>query len=324
MGELRRTPGEIKPLLCGVVNVQATPFKSMNEIDVEALRDNTRFLIEHGIVAGRGVLAIGGSTGEGFSLSDAEYRQLIDVVVEEADGQVPVCVGCVRPATQPVIDLAQYAERAGADCAMVLAPHYYPNEPEKVVYAHFRAVAEATDIPIMIYNNPAATGQDLSVDLLRRLAEIEQIVAVKECTSRTDKLREVAFYLADRLALLPCTTPRTMPFDYQLGAVGYVTWYANFSPSYALEIHDLCLAHDLARAREIYARSRPLGAYLEAAVRAGGLDREIALVKEMCRLVGRPMGNVERLPIVRPGEEERRELRRLMVEAGLLQGASGG
>ena len=90
--------------------------------------------------------------------------------------------------------------------------HYYPNEPEDVVYAHFRAVADATDIPIMIYNNPPATGQDLSVGLLRRLAEIDQIVALKECTGRTDKLREVAFYLADRFAILPCLTPRTMPF----------------------------------------------------------------------------------------------------------------
>jgi 4-hydroxy-tetrahydrodipicolinate synthase len=275
-------------------------------------------MIDNGIVNGRGVLAIGGSTGEGFSLSEAEYRQLIDIVVEEADGRVPLCVGCVRPTTQPVIALARYAEEAGADCVMLLAPHYYPHEPEDVVFAHLKAVADATDMPIMVYNNPPATGQDLSVDLLRRLAEIEQIVALKECTPRTDKLREVAFYLADRFALLPCATPRTMPFDYQLGAVGFITWFANLNPAYALEIHDVCLAHDFTRGQEIYARSRPLNAYIEAAVRARGLDREIALVKEMCRLAGRPMGAVERLPIVRPSEEERRELRHLMIEAGLL------
>jgi 4-hydroxy-tetrahydrodipicolinate synthase len=318
MSNARRTSKEIKPLLRGVVNVQCTPFKSVTEIDKEALRDNTRFMIEKGIVEGRGVLAIGGSTGEGFSLSEAEYKQLIDVVVAEANGRVPVCVGCVRPATQPVIELARYAEEAGADCIMVLAPHYYPNEPQDTVYAHFKAIADATDIPIMIYNNPPATGQDLSVNLLRRLAEIDQIVAHKECTSRMDKLREEAFYLADRFAILPCATPRTMPFDYQLGAVGFVTWFANFNPAYALEIHDVCLAHDFARAQEIYARSRPLNAFIEAAVQSGGLDREIALVKEMCRLTGRPMGEIERLPIVRPSEDERRELQRLMIEARLL------
>ncbi len=318
MGNARHKPEEVKSLLRGVVNVQVTPFRSMTEIDEEALRDNTRFMIRNGIVKGRGVLAIGGSTGEGFSLSETEYKRLIDIVVEEADGRVPVCVGCVRPTTQPVIELARYAEEAGADCIMVLAPHYYPNEPEDIVYAHFKAVADATDIPIIIYNNPPATGQDLSVSLLQRLAEIDQIVALKECSSRIDKLREVAFHLADRLALLPCATPRTMPFDYQLGAVGFVTWFANFNPAYALEIHDVCLAHDFARAQEIYARSRPLSAYIEAAVRAGGLDREIALVKEMCRLAGRPMGEVERLPIVRPSGDERRKLHRLMIEAGLL------
>jgi len=318
MGNAKRTPGEIKPLLRGVVNVQCTPFKLVTEIDKEALRDNTRFMIENGIVEGRGVLVIGGSIGEGFSLSEAEYKRLIDVVVEEADGRVPICVGCVRPVTQPVIELARYAEEAGADCIMALAPHYYPNEPEDVVYAHFKAIADATDIPIVIYNNPAATGQDLSVSLLRRLAEIDQIVACKECTPYTQKLREEAFYLADRFALLPCFTQRTMPFDYQLGAVGFVTWFANFSPAYALEIHDVCLAHDFARAQEIYARSNPLDTYIRAAVRAGGLNREIALVKEMSRLAGRPMGEIERLPVVRPSEDERRELRRLMTKVGLL------
>jgi len=318
MANTRRTSEEVKSLMRGVINVQLTPFKSATELDEEALRDNTQFMIENGIVEGRGVLTIGGSCGEGFSLSEAEYKQLIDAVVQEADGRVPVCVGCVRPATQLVIELAKYAEEAGADCIMVLAPHYFPNEPEDVVYAHFKAVADATDIPIMIYNNLPSTGQDLSVALLRRLAEIDQIVACKECTPRIDKLREEAFYLAERFAILPCLTPWTMPFDYQLGVAGFITWFANFNPAYALEIHDVCLAHDFARAQEIYDRSRPLDTYIRAAVRAGGVSREIALVKEMCRLAGRPMGEVERLPIVRPSEDERRELHRLMTEVGLL------
>ena len=84
MGNAKRTPEEIKPLLCGVITIQFTPFKSATEIDEDALRDNTRFMIENRIVEGRGVLIIGGSNGEGFSLSTEEYRQLIDVVAEEA------------------------------------------------------------------------------------------------------------------------------------------------------------------------------------------------------------------------------------------------
>jgi 4-hydroxy-tetrahydrodipicolinate synthase len=320
MGNAKQTLEEVKQRLRGVIVIQLTPFnESATQIDEVALRDNTRFMIEHGIVEGRGVLVVGGSNGEGFSLSNEEYRQLIDVVVDEAAGRVPVCVGCVRPATKPVITLAQYAEEAGADCVMVLAPHYYPNEPADTVYAHYKALADATNIPIMIYNNSWVTGQDLSVDLLRRLAEIDQIVAIKECTPYFYKLREVAMHLADRFAILPCLTEYTMPFDYQLGAVGYISVIANFKPEYALEIHDVCLANDVKRAHEIYARSRALNVFIETGMGGGGSPAwETSVCKEMCRIAGRPMGKVERPPLVQLSEDERHELRRLMVKAGLL------
>lgn len=315
MGKTKQTLDEVKRLLCGVVNVQFTPFRSSTHIDEDALRDNTRFMTDNGLVEGRGVLIIGGSVGEGFSLSDEEYRHLVATVVEEADGRIPVCVGCLRPATEPAIRLARYAEAAGADCIMALAPYYYPNEPEDVVYAHFKAIADATDLPIMIYNNLAVTGQDLPIGLLRRLADIDQIVALKECSADPHKLREVAFNLAGRFVLLPSATHR-LPFDYQLGAAGFITLFANFCPAYDLALHDACLAQDFSRVQEIYVRSRPLTNYLEAEMEHP--TRVIALGKEMCRLAGRPMGEVERLPVVRPSEDERVELRRLMVEVGLL------
>lgn len=153
MPEAERGAGELIRNLRGVIHVQLTPFSEDGGLDEAALRENTRWVIEHGLVKGRGVLLVGGSLGEGFSLSDAEYRRLIDIATEEAAGKVPVCVGCIRPATRPVIELARYCEQAGADCIMVLAPHYFPNEPEEVIYAHFRAVAEATPLPIVVYNN---------------------------------------------------------------------------------------------------------------------------------------------------------------------------
>jgi 4-hydroxy-tetrahydrodipicolinate synthase len=177
------SPQEVKPLLEGVVIIQFTPFKSENEIDEKALQIHTQFMIEGGIVKGKGVLVIGGSNGESFSLSEKEYHNLIDIVVEAADGRVPIVVGCIRPATQSVISLAKYAQQAGADAIMVLAPHYYANPKHDLVYEHFNTIAEATDIGIMIYNNPGVTGLDMPLDLLERLAEIDNIVALKETTS---------------------------------------------------------------------------------------------------------------------------------------------
>lgn len=307
------TPEAIKPLLVGVNNIQFTPFKSGTEIDEQALRANTRFMIEGGIVNGRGIQVIGGSNGEGFSLSDDEYRQLIDIVVDEAAGRVPICVGCLRPATEPVIRIAQYAEQAGADCLMVLAPYYYPNCEPDVVYAHFKAVAEATRLGIMIYNNPTVTGQDLSVDLLCRLAEIKNIVAFKECTQHMGKLREVILKLGDRFAIIPNATRYLMPFDYQMGAVGFITIYGNIDPAYALEMHDVCSRGDRERAKHMWQAALELSNFIYQS----GFARLTALGKEMARLAGRPMGSYERLPLRRPSAADSAKLRELMIKAGM-------
>ncbi len=317
MSKRRLSPREVKPLLVGVNNIQFTPFKSATEIDEEALRDNTRFMIEGGIVTGRGIQVIGGSNGEGFSMSMDEYKRLIDVVLDEAAGRVPICVGCVRPATEPVIRIARYAEEAGADCIMVLAPHYYPNCSPDVVYAHFKAIADATNLGIMIYNNPTVTGQDLSVDLLCRLAEIDNIVALKECTRNMEKLREVSYKLGDRFAIIPNTTRYLMPFDYQIGAVGFITFYANIDPAYTLQMLEISEHRDFERAQAMWSKAIELSNFIYS----GGFARMTALGKEMARLAGRPMGSYERLPLERPGQEDREKLRALMKKAGMALGS---
>src|SRR5688572_24666527 len=99
-------PAQLKPLLGGVVNMQFTPYDAAGDLDVPALRAHTHFMIESGIVTGRGVQVIGAQAGDGFYLSDREYGQLIDVVVKETGGRVPLGVGCARPTTRAVVDLA--------------------------------------------------------------------------------------------------------------------------------------------------------------------------------------------------------------------------
>jgi 4-hydroxy-tetrahydrodipicolinate synthase len=273
-------------------------------------------MIENGIVTGRGLQVIGGSNGEAFSLSDKDYKQLIGIVVEEAAGRVPICVGCVRPATEPVISLAQYAEKAGADAIMVLAPHYYPDPPDDVVYQHFRAIADATNIGIMIYDNPGVTGKDCSVELLTRLAEIENIVALKETTQNMFKLREVAYKLADRFTLNTNTYRWMMPLDYQLGVVGFNTYFGNIDPTFALKIHDAALSGDFERNQAIWTKALDL--YKFAFTK--GMYKATAYGKEMARIAGRPMGSYERFPLQKPTEEEGRMLRQLMEQTGIGAG----
>jgi 4-hydroxy-tetrahydrodipicolinate synthase len=314
----RLSPQEVKPLLVGVGNIQFTPFKSATEIDEEALRAHTRFMIEGGIVEGRGMQTICGSNGEGFSMSDEEFKQVIDAVVDEAGGRVPIIVGCTRPATEPVIRLAQYAEEAGADCVMVLAPHYYPNEEPDVVYAHFKAVADATNIGIMIYNNANVTGQDLSVDLLERLAEIDNIVALKDTTANVPKLYETLYRLGDRFAIIPSITRYIMPLDYMRGSKGVITIFGNWDPAYALRMHDLAQSGDIKARQEMQIQAHDFLNFIYA----GGAARLTSIGKEMCRIVGLSIGDYERLPLRRPSEEDRLKLRELAKKAGMAYGPS--
>jgi 4-hydroxy-tetrahydrodipicolinate synthase len=294
--------------------VMLTPFKSSTEVDTEALRANTNWLVEKGVVTGKGVLIPDGTNGECFSMTLPERKRLMEVVVEEAAGRVPVCVGCNHTGTEQAIDLAKHAERIGADAVMILPPYYEKCPDDETVYAHFRAISDAVHIGIMIYNNPSVVGKDLALELLLRMAEIENIIALKECTSNFAKLREVIRHLKNRWAIIDSWGENNCPFNYQLGAVGFISLIGNFAPAYAVELHDISVAGDPERAQALYARTVAVNAMIDGA----GPYRGIALAKEGMRLVGRPMGDYERLPLVRPSTEQCAQLRRLMVAAGFL------
>jgi len=308
------SPQEVKPLLTGVFNIQFTPIKSEDEIDEAALRAHTNYLVDGGLVRGKGVTVIGGSNGEGFSLSDEEYRKLIDVVVETADGRVPIIVGCVRPGTQPVIGLAKYAEKAGADGVMVLAPHYYPMPSHDLIVGHFKALADATNIGITIYNNPKVTGIDIPIELLERLAEIENIVGLKETTSNMYRLRKVITRFKDRFNINTNTYRWMMPLDYQLGAQGFNTYFGNADPAFAVRMHEIGLSGDFEACHKLWTDMIDL---YDFCFDHGDMYRATSLGKEMVRIAGVAMGEYERLPLQRPSEEDRQMLKKLMKDAGM-------
>jgi len=308
------SPQELKTSLIGVLNIQFTPFKSASEIDEEALRKHTNFIIEGGIKKGVGVTVIGGSNGEGFSLSDEEYRKLIDIVVDTADGRVPVIVGCVRPGTQPVIDLASYAEKAGADGVMVLAPFYYPDPSHDSVVEHFKALADATSIGIMIYNNPKVTGIDIPINLLERLAKIDNIVGLKETTSNMYRLRKVILQFKDRFTINSNTYRWMMPLDYQLGVTGFNTYFGNADPAFAVRMHEAGLSGDFEICNKLFVDMVDL---YDFCFGHGDMYKATALGKEMVRIAGLSMGDYERLPLQRPNKEDRQKLHNLMKKAGM-------
>lgn len=309
------TPQTLKPFLVGVVNMQYTPFNAEQTLDEVALRDNTNFMIEQGIVIGRGVQIIGAQAGEGACLSDAEYRQLIDIVIPEAAGRVPIGVACIRPTSHAVIELARYAEEAGADFVLVMPPYIHPNLPcpVDVVYEHYQALVRAIKIGIMVHNAPSATGQNLSIAMLNRLAEIEQIIAYKEDRQDFGGLREVTYRFKDRFMINANSYKALIPLDYQFGLTGYNSFLGNVDPAYALRQHDLALSSDFQQCQEFWAKGLDLFNYLQGGSKYDMLE----LGKEMARIAGRPVGCCERLPHRRPGNDERLKLKQLMVQAGI-------
>src|SRR5918999_5891216 len=161
----------------GIIPAVTTPFDASGEIDLDGLDRNLAALLDAGV---HGIVATG-TMGEAGSLSAAERRTVVQAVVRAADGRVPVIAGISAGTPAAAIALAADAADAGADALMLLPPLGYRGD-EREIEAFYRTVAEAGGLPLMVYNNPVASGTDMAPGLIARLGEIEQVVAVKECS----------------------------------------------------------------------------------------------------------------------------------------------
>ena len=311
----RLTPQEVKPLIVGGQVIMLHSFKSGTLLDEEGICEHTNWMIENGLVEGVGVLTVGGSNGECFSMNLDERKRLFEIVVHEAQGRVPVIAGCNHTGTWQVIELAQHAERVGADAIMIMPPYYENPASPEAVFAHYRTVAENTNIGIMIYNNQWVTGQDLAVDLLENLSEIDNIIAIKECTSDFYKMREVLRRLGDRWAVISAYGEYWMPYDYKMGADGFVTLIGNWAPWLVAEVHKACTSGDELLCETLYKRILPVNNFFDTA----GPYQNIASAKEAARLAGRPISRFERLPLLPISEERRMQLGQLMQKSGMLK-----
>lgn len=314
MAKRRLSPQEVKPLICGAQVIMLHSFKSNTEIDEEGIREHTNWIIENGLVEGKGFLTVGGSNGECFSMSIPERKRLFEIVVEEANGRVPVVAGCNHTGAWQVAELAQHAEAIGADAVMVIPPYYSNPASAEAVLAHYRTVAENVNIGIMVYNNPWVTGLDMPVELLERLAEMDNIIAIKECTPHFFKLREVVRHLGERWAIIGAFGEYNMPYEYQLGADGFVTLIGNWAPKLVVEEHEASLAGDVKRCEELYSKIYPVYNIIDNS----GPYQDIAAAKEAARLAGRPISRFERPPLIPLSEERREQLRQAMIAGGML------
>jgi 4-hydroxy-tetrahydrodipicolinate synthase len=275
----------------GVIPAVVTPFDDSGSVDTTALAATAGELIEDGVAGLVGT----GTMGEAQSLSAAERRLVLGTLVGAADGRVPVTAGISSETPALSIGYAADAEAAGVSALMMLPPLGYAGDAREIE-AFYRTVAAATELPIMAYNNPKASGTDMRPELVARLAEIQGVVAVKECSGDARRIAET-LNAVDGFEVLVGGDDWALE-GFCAGATGWIAGVANVAPRECVELFRLCREGRLEEARSVYARILPLA-------RLDMHPKLVQFFKAAMDLVGR-RGGPCRPPRLELTEDERR------------------
>lgn len=290
-------------MIHGSIPALITPFRD-GIVDERAFQG----LVERQIVEGSHALVPCGTTGESVTLSDAEHGRVVDLCVEAAAGRAPVIAGAGSNNTEHAIALARRAKAAGADAVLVVAP-YYNRPSQEGIYAHFKAINDAVDIPIIIYNVPSRTVVDISVETMARLAQLPNVAGVKDATGDMSRVARHKAGCGEGFVLLSGDDPSAVGFLAQ-GGRGCISVTANVAPRLCADIQNAALKGDFAAASALDAR-------LAEVHKAMFIEPSPAPAKYACALLGLCSEDV-RLPIIPLSEAAKAKVRALMTEAGLI------
>lgn len=279
-----------------------TPFTN-GEVDEAALRASVDWQISQGTPT----VSPCGTTGESPTLSHTEHERVISIVVEQAAGRAQVMAGTGSNSTSEAVRLTKFAEKVGADCALVVAP-YYNRPTQEGLYAHFAKICEASELPIVLYNIPARTGRNIEPETVERLSKIGPIVAIKEAAGSLDQVSDII--QRTDLTVLSGDDSLTLPM-MAVGGEGIVSVVGNIIPADVIALVNAFHSGDLAGARAMHAKLYPLCRDLL------GLATNPSPIKAAMHLLGRGSGEL-RLPMVPLDDKARESLKRSLVRYGLL------
>lgn len=235
----------------GAMVAIVTPFKK-DKVDEKGLKKLIQFQIKNGTHA----IVPCGTTGESATLSHAEHERVVETTVQTVAGQVPVVAGTGSNSTTEAIELTKHARKAGADAALMITPYY--NKPtQEGLYQHFKAVAEAVDIPIVLYNVPGRTSVNMLPETVARLAEIKNIIAIKEATGSLQQISEVIRLSNKNFRLVSGDDFTVLP-TLAVGGRGVISVVSNVAPKDMADLYNAFEAQDLARAQELHYKLFPL------------------------------------------------------------------
>lgn len=287
----------------GSIVALVTPFNDDGSVDFEALDRLIEFQIENGT---DGILTLG-TTGESSTMSHEEDNEVCRFVVEHVGGRVPVIAGSGSNSTETMLEKSLAYQELGVDGLLLITP-YYNKSNEEGIYRHFKTVADAVDIPCILYNVPGRTGCSISVRNVERLSAHPNIMGIKEASGSIAYATEIAHCLGPDFKMFSGNDDMVVPL-MALGASGVISVWANVQPALVREMAHAFLAGDIARARQIQLEGLPL-------VHALFSEVNPIPVKEACALMGMCEPNF-RLPLTRMGDAAREQLESAMKGAGL-------
>ena len=280
-----------------------TPFRN-GSLDEQAFRD----LVEWQIAEGTNGLVPVGTTGESPTLSHDEHKQVVEWCVEVAKGRVPVVAGAGSNSTKEAIELSRHAEAAGADAVLVVTPYY--NKPtQEGLYQHYKAINDAIGIPIIIYNIPARSVIDMTVDTMKRLFELPNIAGVKDATANVIRVSQQRLAMGPDLNQLSGEDASALGFMAH-GGHGCISVTSNVAPRLCAEFQSACLKGDYAGALAFQDKLMPLHTALF-------LETNPAPAKYALSVLGKCDETV-RLPMVPVTATTKSAVRAAMVHAGLI------
>ncbi|MED0989694.1 4-hydroxy-tetrahydrodipicolinate synthase [Bacillus nitratireducens] len=286
----------------GAFPVLITPMDEFQEIDWKGVKQNVNYFIKKKVAG----IIINGSTGEFVSLSKEERFNMVETVLKEVDGRIPVIVGTAAETTKETIEYTKHAEAHGADCALIINS-YYCKPKEEEIYFHFKEISNAVNIPIMLYNNPFTSGVDMSTELMLSIGkECENVTHIKESSGDIRKARDLVRQGEGAFQVF-CGSEDLVMESYLVGASGWVSVAGNIVPGLVTKMYEHFQNGELEKAWEINDAILPLCEFLE------GSGKYVQIVKRSMELHGQ-VGGPSRYPRLGLTEEEDQKLQTILSE----------
>jgi len=293
----------------GTTVAMVTPFTPDDQVDEEGMRENMNYLIERGV---NGLLAAG-TTGESATITHEEQKKMMEILVDEAKGKVAAVAGAGSNSSKEALDLVKYAENVGADYALVITPYYNKPQPHGL-YEHYKMLNESTNIPIIVYNVPSRTGTDIDVETIGKVAQLDNVVAIKEANPDLDKVSQT-IQIIDHLGLrndfkvISGNDNLTLPMISQ-GCMGVISVVANVDPARMSQMVKKALEGDFAGAQELHYQLYDLMKVLF-------IESNPVPAKTALNMMKRPAGHV-RMPLAPMKEASQEKLKKVLLDLQLI------